>query len=259
MCDTQDFAKLRTVIKDGVGVVYHFVALSSHRNALERPLDYLKDLMGTANVLEAARFCNPTPLVFLASSNKVYGKQECPWREDNTPKPEGPYALEKITSEQMCEMYDKYFGVRCVVVRYHHVAGKRSNPELVLSIFTELAIKGIPLEVHGRFDKDGEFTSCSADYTHVDDAIRATILAADNYKGFDVFNIANEKLTLVSHIAEEVKRLLDSKSVIVNVPMLPHETLVHHSDISKAEEKLRFVAEIPVEVAIKEYIEWRLK
>jgi len=255
--DVLDFEKLKETIKDGVDVIYHLAALPSHRLALTAPHDYaMVDLAGTANVLEAARLCNPKPLVVFASSNKVYGKQECPWREDKLPQPEGPYAVAKWGSEKLCEMYNKYFDVPCVVLRYHHVAGARSNPDLVLSIFTEQALKGEDLKVHGRFDMVNGFIPCSADYTHVDDAVRATILAKEKYDGFEIFNIANKQLTFIRDMAEMVIEKTNSKSKIINVPMLSHETLKHHSDVSKAEEKLGFVAEIPVEEAIKDYIYW---
>ena len=257
--DILDFEKLKTVIKSGVDRVYHMAALPSHRLALERPHDYMSvDLQGTANVLEAARLCNPKPLVIFASSNKVYGKQECPWREDKLPQPEGPYAVAKWSAEMMCEMYSKYFEVPVVVIRYHHVAGKRSNPELALSIFVEQAMKGTPLEVHGKRTASG-WESCSANYTHVDDAIRATLLAADYYTEFDIYNIANEKTVTVESMATWVIQRLASKSYIDLVPMLPHETLVHASDVSKAKNRLQFTAQKPAEEAYADYVEWRLQ
>lgn len=257
--DILDFPKLKTVIKSGVDRVYHMAALPSHRLALERPHDYMSvDLQGTANVLEAARLCDPKPLVIFASSNKVYGKQECPWREDKLPQPEGPYAVAKWAGEMMCEMYSKYFGVPVVVLRYHHVAGRRSNPELALSIFVEQAMKGEALQVHGKRGPSG-WESCSANYTHVDDAIRATLLAADYYTEFDIYNIANEKTVTVESMARWVIQRLASKSYIDLVPMLPHETLVHASDVSKAKNRLQFTAQYPAEDAYADYVEWRLK
>ena len=257
--DILNFQYLKSVIKSGVGIVFHLAALPSHRLALERPHDYLQiDLAGTANVLEAARLCDPKPLVVFASSNKVYGKQECPWSEDKLPQPEGPYAVAKWASEKMCEMYNKYFDVPVVIPRYHHVAGTRSNSDLALAIFVERALKHEPMEVHGRFDDD-KFTSCSADYTHVDDAVRATLLMVDRPSSFNIFNVANKNLTLVSDIALYVGNKLGSTIPLVRVQMDNHETLMHHSDVSSAEKLLGFTAQIPIEKAFDDYIDWRGK
>lgn len=254
--DILDFEKVKKVM-NGVDVVFHMAALPSHRLALEHPYEYgMIDLQGTLNVLEAARLQKKKPLILFASSNKVYGKQECPWREDKLPQPEGPYAVSKWASEKLCEMYNKYYDIPIVIVRYHHVAGKRSNPELALSVFTDNVLKHQPPIVHGRFEKDESFTPCSADYTHIDDAVRATLLAVDKYKDFQIFNIANKKLTSVQYIAEYVRDQLDPTLPIGSCPMLPHETLMHHSDVSKAEKKLGFVAEKPIEEAFDDYIEW---
>jgi len=240
-------------------VLFHLAALPSHRLALERPCDYLQvDIQGTAFVLEQCRKLKNLPLVIFASSNKVYGKQECPWSEDKPPQPEGPYALSKWGSEKICEMYNQYYHVPCVILRFHHVAGPASNPDLALSIFTEKALTGETLEVHGTF-QEGKFISCSADYTHVNDTIKAILLAVKNYQGFNIFNIANPKLTSVGYMAEFVVNKLKSKSTIKQVPMLPHETLVHDSDVSKARKILGFSASIPIENAIDDYIKWRLR
>ncbi len=252
-----DFERVKNVIRDGVDVVYHFAALPSHRLALNWPHDYtMTDLAGTANILEAVRLCSHKPLVVFASSNKVYGKQECPWKEDKLPQPEGPYAVAKWASEKLCEMYNKYFDVPCVIPRYHHVAGPRSNPDLALSIFVEGALIKMPVEVHGKF-VNKKFVSCSADYTHVEDAIRATLLMVDKYKKFEIYNVANKKLTSVLKMAEYVAKKLNPKLEIKKVKILDHETLKHHSNVSKAEKQLGFVASIPVEKAIDDYIEWR--
>lgn len=258
--DVTNYKFVKNIFRENAfDVVFHLAALPSHRHALERPYEYIHiDLMGTENILEAARLSQKKPLVVFASSNKVYGKQKCPWKEDKLPQPEGPYAVAKWSAEKLCEMYHKYFNLPTLILRYHHVAGARSNPELALSVFVEQALKNQPLEVHGLF-KNQSFESCSANYTDVRDAIRASLLAVKKYKTFEIFNIANKRLIKVAKIAELVVKKLNSKSKIVTVPLLPHETLEHRSNLSKAEKQLGFVASIPVEKAIDDYIEWRLK
>lgn len=264
---TEEYERFTFVCKDvrhiqvlpKADTVYHLAALPSHRLALENPHKFIEvDIMGTENILEAVRYMNPRPLVVMASTNKVYGKQECPWSEGQTPMPEGPYAVGKYASELLCSMYNKYFNVPSVVVRYHHVAGPRSNPELALSIFTDRALKGETLEVHGKFAENG-FESCSANYTHVNDAIRATLMVADNYSGFDIFNIAHHTTVTVESMARFIINRLSSKSSIQYVDMLSHETLVHASSVAKISDRVGFVASRSAEDAFSDYIEWRLR
>lgn len=256
--DIRDFELVKRTVAEGVDVIYHMAALPSHRLALQRPHEYGEiDLMGTLNVLEAARLQKNPPLVLFASTNKVYGKQKCPWKEWMPPQPEGPYAVAKWASEKLCEMYHTYYGLSVVVLRYHHVIGARSNPELAASVFVDQALENKHIEIHGLYEGK-EFVSASANYTDIHDAIEATLLATEKVSGYDVFNIANTKLLSVETIAKEIISALESKSILVHTPLLPHETLVHQSDVTKAKNALGFVAYGSIEQSIKDYIAWRM-
>ena len=91
-------------------LVFHFAALPSHRLALKQPRDYAEvDIVGTVNVLEAARLsANPAKIIF-SSSNKVYGKQKPPFKEGAKLIPEGPYGQAKVYAEEWCEQYSRYY------------------------------------------------------------------------------------------------------------------------------------------------------
>lgn len=257
--DILDFDKLKKSIENQ-DFIFHLAALPSHRLALERPREYaLIDLVGTVNVLEAMRLTGSSAKMLFASSNKVYGKQEPPWREDKPVIPEGPYATSKASAEEFCRQYYKYYGIKSVIIRYHHVIGTRTNSELVLAIFTERVLKNLPPEVHGKKNKNGEFESCSADYTNVSDAVRGSLIASSKIDKFDIFNLAKPTLTTIKDMADIVIKHLGKNIKPIYVDMLSHETLVHHSDVSKAKETLGFEAQIPAEVSIKQYVDWRLK
>jgi nucleoside-diphosphate-sugar epimerase len=255
--DILEFEKLKEAVKDK-DCVYHLAALPSHRLAMKEPRNYARvDVIGTVNVLEAARQTEPQPTVLFASSNKVYGKRKEPFKETDLPKPEGPYGLSKYCSEEFCRMYAKYYGLNTPVIRYHHVIGPRCQPDRELSIFTERVMNGLKPIVHGHFE-GGEFKSCAADYTNVYDAVEATVLAA-KVKGFDVFNLATGKVTPVLKIAELVIKFLGKDMKPEFKELLPHESLLHWADVSKIKRVLGFEAKTPVETSVRQYIEWRLK
>ena len=255
--DVLDFEKVKSAVA-GKDVVFHLAALPSHRLALERPRDYaMVDIMGTVNILESARMSKTNPTVIFASSNKVYGKQKPPFREDMRPLPEGPYGQAKACSEEWCMQYSKYYGLNTPVIRYHHVLGPRTQPDRELSIFTERVLSNLNPIVHGIF-KDGNFVSCAADYTDVSDAVEGSLLAA-SVKGFDVFNLATGKLTSVEDIARLVMKFTGKQMPIERKEMMAHESLTHLSDVSKAERVIGFKAKVPVEQSVKNYVEWRIK
>ena len=255
--DVLDFKKVKEVVSD-CEIVFHLAALPSHRLALERPRDYaMIDVIGTINVLEAARLSEVTKTVVFGSSNKVYGKQQPPFREDMPLLPEGPYGQAKACSEEWCNQYSKYYGINTPVIRYHHVLGPRTQPDREISIFTERVLSGLSPIVHGKFE-NGKFIPCSADYTDVSDAVEGSLLAA-KVKGFDAFNLATGKLTSVEEIAKLVMKFCGKSLPIKRKTLMAHESLTHLSDVSKAEKVLGFKAKVPVEQSVKNYVEWRLK
>ena len=98
----------------------------------------------------------------------------------------------------------------------------------------------------------------AADYTDINDAVKATMLAS-KVKGFDVFNIATGKLTTVESLAKLIMKFIGRETPIEYKELLPHESLVHLSDVSKAERILCFKAQVSVEQSVKSYVDWRLK
>jgi nucleoside-diphosphate-sugar epimerase len=255
--DVLDMEKVKEAVKDN-DAVFHLAALPSHRLALERPRDYaMVDIIGTVNILEAVRLSETNPTVVFASSNKVYGKQPPPFREDMQLLPEGPYGQAKACSEDWCKQYSKYYGLNTPVIRYHHVLGPRTQPDREISIFTERVLSGLSPIVHGKFE-NGRFVSCAADYTDVSDAVEGSLLAAQ-VNGFDAFNLATGRLTSVEDIARLVMRFCGKDMPIERKEMMAHESLTHLSDVSKAERVIGFKAKVPVEQSVKSYIDWRLK
>lgn len=256
--DVLDFEKLKRTM-NGMDLIFHLAALPSHRLALEQPREYaLVDVIGTVNVLEAVRLLEPSPQIVFGSSNKVYGKQQIPFKEDMIPAPEGPYGQSKLSSEHFCYQYSKYYGIDVPTVRYHHVIGSRCQPDLALSIFTERVINNQNPIVHGHFE-NGKFTSCAADFTNIDDAVHGSILAS-KIKGFDVFNLGTGKVTTILELANLVIDYLNKRNIKpVFKEMLPHEALVHCADVTKAKKILGFVAKGSVQTSVKQYVDWRLE
>lgn len=161
----------------GVDCVFHIAALPRVPLSIERPVEtHLTNVVGTLNVLLAARDLGVRRVIFSGSSS-VYGDQpELPLREDMVPNPLNPYALQKLVGEQYARMFHRLFGLQCLSLRYFNVYGTRMPSEgaylTVISVFLRQRSEGQPLTIHG----DGEQ---SRDFTHVSDVVRANLLAMD--------------------------------------------------------------------------------
>jgi len=257
--DILNLERMKEAIQDK-DLIFHFAALPSHRLAMKEPRNYAEvDVVGTVNVLEAARLAEPSPVVLFASSNKVYGKRKDTFKEDDLLKPEGPYGLSKMCAEEFCRMYANYYGLDIPVIRYHHVIGPRCQPDRELSIFVEQVIHNQEPIVHGHFKK-GKFTPCAADYTNVHDVVDASVEVASKTRGFEIFNLATGRVTTVLRIAELVIESLNKDDIEPELTeMLSHESLRHSSDASKIKKVLDVELKTTVEDSIRQYVDWRLR
>jgi nucleoside-diphosphate-sugar epimerase len=162
---------------DGVDTVFHVAALPRIPLSIAKPVEtHMTNVVGTLNVLIAARDRKVRRVVYSGSSS-VYGKQaKMPLVETMTPNPLNPYALQKYVGEQYARMFHRLFGMQTITLRYFGVYGPRMPDEgsyvLAIAAFLKARREGRPLEIHG----DGEQTR---DFTHVSDVVSANLLAMD--------------------------------------------------------------------------------
>lgn len=156
-------------------VVLHLAAQVSVRVSVGDPLgDARTNVVGTANVLEAARAAGARKVVF-TSSCAVYGVPDAlPVPPDAELRPASPYAASKVAGEVYAGMYRQLHGIDFTTLTLANVYGPRQTPEGeagVVSIFTDALLSGRPTKVFG----DGSQTR---DYVYVGDVVDAFARAA---------------------------------------------------------------------------------
>lgn len=197
-------ADARLVARAAAGAdwLFHAAARPRVARSVEDPAGtHEVNATGTLHVLEAARAGGAGRVVY-SSSSSVYGDQPTHlMREDMTPRPKSPYALQKLIGEQYAELYARLFGLSVVSLRYFNVygPGQPAGGAYALAVprFLDQRAAGRPLTVYG----DGEQTR---GYTHISDVVRANLLAAsaDLPRGEHVpFNIGPREGTSVNAIA----------------------------------------------------------
>lgn len=256
--DILDFKLVKKLVS-GSDFIFHLAALPSHRLALLDPKSYATvDIIGTINILEAIRQNGKSKKMLFTSTNKVYGKQNPPFKENFVPMPEGPYGQAKIDAEEWCNLYHKFYDLSVVVTRLFHVIGPRSQPDRELSIFVEQILKDQPQIVHGKTIR-GKFNSCSAGYTNIYEVVEGLLLALMKTEEYDVFNLGSSVETSVIDIAKMAQKLLKKNLEIIQKEMMSHESLHQASNPEKSRRILGWQAKVPVEKSIEQYINWRLK
>jgi UDP-glucose 4-epimerase len=157
-------------------LICHLAARVDVRTSVSDPADdALVNVVGTINVLEAARQVGAR--VILGSTGAViYGRDApIPSLEDVLPLPESPYGVAKNSAEQYVELYNRLHGSSHVVLRFANVYGPRQDPAGqvgVVAIFCARALARQRPVVYG----DGQQTR---DFIYVGDAVNAYLAAAD--------------------------------------------------------------------------------
>lgn len=149
-------------------IVVHLAAQAGVRYSIEHPEDYISaNLVGTFNVLEAARHQGVKHLL-AASTSSAYGANlKMPFREtDKTVHPMTLYAATKSATELMGHSYAHLFGVPTTFFRFFTVYGPWGRPDMALFKFARAMLKDEPIEVYG----EGRM---SRDFTYIDDLVEA--------------------------------------------------------------------------------------
>jgi UDP-glucose 4-epimerase len=157
-------------------LICHLAAQIDVRASVAAPAqDALTNVVGTVNVLEAARAADARVL-FCSTGGALYGRDApIPSLEDVLPLPESPYGIAKYCAEQYVGLYNRLHETRHSVLRLANVYGPRQDPTGeagVVTIFCSRILAGRRPIIYG----DGTQTR---DYVYVGDAVKAFLAAAD--------------------------------------------------------------------------------
>jgi len=240
--DIQSYERVHNAVR-GCEVVFHQAALPSVPRSIQDPLtSNASNVIGTLNVLLAARDEGVRRVVF-ASSSSVYGANpELPKREEMATIPIAPYAVSKLAAEGYCRAFFNVYGLETVALRYFNVFGARQDPlsqyAAVIPRFVVSILNGARPVIYG----DGEQ---SRDFTYIDNAVDANLLAARaGDVGGETFNIAcGERITL-NRLVTELRAVSSAEFDPVYAEARPGDVRHSLADISHAGEKLGYTPSV---------------
>ena len=178
----------------GVDYIFHLAAEARIQPAIKNPrLAMQTNVLGTLNVLQAARE-NNVKRVMYSSSSSAYGlKNSIPSNENMPTDCLNPYSVSKVAGEELCRMYTDLFGVETITFRYFNVYGERQPTKgqyaPVIGLFQRQNQNGEPMTIVG----DG---LQRRDFTHVSDVVAVNMAAmkTENEEALgQLFNIGTGK------------------------------------------------------------------
>ena len=246
--DVTDYNTCLTAVKDVKGI-FHMAAMSKVLPSLQDPdmIDFCtqQNVIGTLNILKAARSRNPTLKVVYSASSTYYGNNPIPQQENMLPDCQTPYALTKYIGDLYCEQFSRLYNDPTIRLRYFMVYGPREPNEgpyaVVSGIFLNQKKNGQALTVHG----DGKQTR---DFIHVYDVAKANILAMESNLSNDTINVGTGKMISIKELANLISdhqihtepRKIDLKAT--------------QADTTKLKAKLGWVPTIDFKESIKSII-----
>lgn len=196
-----DGSLVQQTIRDAV-IVFHEAARNIQISLSDPADDCNTNIVGTLQVLLAARQSSSLRRVVYASTDSIYGNSRyLPINEDDAPNTLSPFAASKLAGENYCKAFYESFGVSMTVLRYSNVFGfnKKSDSLFhgVVNRFVQCALSGKPLSIDG----DGEQTR---DFLFVEDAVEATLLSALSSKADgQIYNVGSGFETTIAQLAKK--------------------------------------------------------
>ncbi len=242
---------------EGIDVILHQAAIPSvPRSVLDPRTSHEANTNGTFNLLEGARAAGVSRVVYAASSS-AYGDQPgFPRKETMAPQPISPYAVQKLTGELYMQSYWRVYGLETVCLRYFNIFGPRQDPNSpysgVMARFIAQMLNGETPTILG----DGEQ---GRDFTYVDNAVQANLLAAtvpaERCAG-RVFNVACGERHTLNQTYSYLRELLDFPHPANHGPTRSGDVRDSLADISEARHQLGYEPAVGFREGLTRTISW---
>ena len=194
-------------------VIFHLGALIAIPHSYDSPRSFVEtNVIGTLNVLEAARAAGGARVVH-TSTSEVYGSaRRAPMDESHPLQAQSPYSATKIGADKLAEAYYAAYGLPVVTVRPFNTFGPRQSARAVIPTVIGQALGGATEIMLGA-------TAPVRDMTFVTDTV-AGMIAAGTTPGIEggVFNLGTGHGESVGEIARRILDMMEVRAEIVLDP-----------------------------------------
>lgn len=233
-------------------VINHHAAQTSVRHSVGNPLDDCRrNILGSLNVIEAAREAGVGKLIYISSGGAIYGEPTTlPCPEEHPIVPDSPYGASKHAPEHYLDIYGRLHGLPYTVLRYGNVYGPRQDPfgeAGVIAIFTAQMLAGQPTTINGSGDQE-------RDFVYVGDVVRANLRALETGDG-EAFNIGSGEGTTINQIFTLLKEATGYEHDVIHGPAKAGETFRIYLNITKAERGLGWRPEVSLRDGLMQTVE----
>jgi len=252
-------------LMEGADVVIHLAAQAGVRYSIDAPRSYVEaNLIGTYEVLEAARHAQPAHLL-IASTSSVYGANTAmPYAETHAADhPMSFYAATKKAGEVMAHSYAHLYTLPTTMFRFFTVYGPWGRPDMALFKFVRAILNGEPIDIynHGEMRRD---------FTYVDDLVEGIVRLialppAESAGAMDslspvapwrVVNIGNGAPVSLMDFVQAVEAALGMQAQKNLLPMQPGDVPATWADASLIEALTGPLPRTDIRDGVQHFVDW---
>jgi GDP-4-dehydro-6-deoxy-D-mannose reductase len=206
-CDILDRERLFKFVADvRPEIVFHLAAQSLPKVSWAEPeTTFRTNVVGTLYLLDAIRTADINPVIEVICSSSEYApstKGE-PLREDDPLEPSSPYALSKITQDQLCVLYQKAYRMHIVRVRPFFIIGPRKTGDVT----SDLARGIVAIEQGLEATLNVGNLATIRDFLGIGDALAAFQLVAERGLPGEVYNVCSGRGYEVGQVLQRLLAL----------------------------------------------------
>jgi UDP-glucuronate 4-epimerase len=238
-------------VKHKPQAVAHLGAYGGVRYSIGRAKLYTEvNIVGTVNLLEAARQVGTENFVF-ASTSSVYGHTtQLPFTEtDPCNLPLAPYPASKKAGEVIGYTYHNLHQMNFTALRFFSVYGPRGRPDMMPVMVTDRIVKGeeITLFDGGQMKRD---------WTFIDDIVSGITAALQRPLGYEIVNLGRGEPVLMADFVEIIAALVGREPILATPPAPASEPKITFADIEKARKLLGYKPQTSVSQGLAQLWSW---
>lgn len=250
----------------GPDLIVHLAAQAGVRYSIDEPRSYVSsNLVGTHEVLEAARACPPAHLMMASTSSSYGSNKDLPYAEtDKAVHPMSFYAATKLANETMAHSYAHLFKVPTTMFRFFTVYGPFGRPDMALFKFTRAILAGESIDVYN-------YGKMMRDFTYIDDLIEGIVRVSTIVPGnspicendslspsapFRVVNIGNGKPKKLEEFISAIEAATGLKAQKNYLPMQPGDVRATWADSTLLENLVGVLPKTDIKAGVQEFVNW---
>lgn len=248
-----------------IDTVCNFAAESHVDRSIKRPESFIQtNIVGTFNLLEAARAKGDINLFHHVSTDEVYGSlgEDGLFTEETPYRPNSPYSASKAASDHLVRAYYKTYGLPVSISNCSNNYGPYQFPEKLIPLMILNAVEWKALPVYG----DGKNVR---DWLYVKDHCDAIWMIIKSRHVGEVYNIGGdseiENIIIVQEICDLIDKIMPNgngrsrRELITFVKDRPGHDRRYAVDFSKLQKAFNWKPKESFSSGLKKTINWYLE